>query len=99
MQLATVGVPTLHGIEDVSSRLGNTSPWTIRKHIAQGNIRVVRIGTRVFVNENEIERIQREGLPSLKVNEPRQSEKAPSTKVRRRRVPPTVKQAEKRGVS
>jgi len=57
----------LHSLEDVSSLLGGTSVWTLRKHIAVGNIRVTRLGRRVFVDEVEVSRIQREGLPSLSV--------------------------------
>ena len=40
----------LHSLEDVSSLLGGTSVWTLRKHIAVGNIRVTRLGRRVFVD-------------------------------------------------
>ena len=42
------------------------SPGYIRKHIKAGNIRAVRIGRTWFVSEDEIARIQREGLPILK---------------------------------
>lgn len=64
--MATVEVPALSGIEDASrQRLGNISPWTLRKHIEKGNVKVVRIGRRVFLAEDEIRRIQKEGLPSL----------------------------------
>lgn len=57
--------PKLFDLESASATLGNVSIWTIRKHIAQGNIRVTRIGRRVLVTSEEIERIRREGLPSL----------------------------------
>lgn len=73
----TVEGPALRGIEDASRCLGNTSPWTLRKHIAKGNIKVIRLGRRVFLADDEIRRIQTEGLPSLK-NEPRQAERAQS---------------------
>ena len=58
-------VAQLHGLDRASSRLGDTSQWTLRKHIALGNIKIVRIGKRIFITEEEIQRIQREGLPSL----------------------------------
>jgi len=46
--------------------LGGISQWTLRRHIATGQIRVTRIGRRVFVDADELERIRREGLPSLR---------------------------------
>ena len=63
MNRATQGqLLTLH---DAARALGSMSPWTLRKHIAQGHVRATCLGRRVFVREDEIERIQREGLPSL----------------------------------
>jgi hypothetical protein len=56
----------LHSLEDVSPLLGGTSVWTLRKHIAVGNIRVTKLGRRIFVDDAEVSRIQREGLPSLR---------------------------------
>ncbi len=47
-------------------RLGDWSAWTMRKHIALGNLSVIRIGKRIFLTEETIERIAREGLPSLR---------------------------------
>jgi hypothetical protein len=46
-------------------RLGDWSPWTMRKHIAFGHVSVIRIGKRIFLTEETIDRIAREGLPSL----------------------------------
>lgn len=46
-------------------RLGEVSPWTMRKHISLGNVTVIRIGKRIFLTEATIEQIAREGLPSL----------------------------------
>lgn len=37
----------------------------MRKHIALGHVSVIRIGKRIFLTEETIERIAREGLPSL----------------------------------
>jgi hypothetical protein len=56
----------LFDVVDSSERLGGCSPWTLRKHIAIGNVPVVRIGRRIFLNEETIARIARDGLPSLK---------------------------------
>jgi Helix-turn-helix domain len=56
----------LFSIEDAASICGSISPWTLRKHIASGAIRVIRIGRRVFLPSEEIERIRRDGLPSLR---------------------------------
>ena len=41
------------------------SPWTLRKHLAQGNVNATRIGRLVRFSREEIDRIQRHGLPSL----------------------------------
>jgi hypothetical protein len=55
----------LFSVEDAARVLGGISPWTLRKHIAIGNVKVTRIGRRVFLDTEEVERIRREGLPSL----------------------------------
>jgi hypothetical protein len=52
------------------NRLGGWSVWTMRKHIALGNVPVIRIGKRIFLTEETIERIARKGLPSLKAQKP-----------------------------
>jgi hypothetical protein len=44
----------------------HTSHWTLRKHVKLGTIRVIRLGNRIRVTQDEVERILREGLPSLK---------------------------------
>ena len=57
---------TLYSLAQAAqSLLGGTSIWTLRKHIAQGTVRPVRIGRRVFLSADECARIQHEGLPSL----------------------------------
>jgi excisionase family DNA binding protein len=58
-------VPILFAIAEAAKALGGISPWTLRKHLASGRLRVVRIGRRVFLDAEEVERIRREGLPSL----------------------------------
>ena len=55
----------LLSIEDAAKAL-SLSPWTLRSHLrAGGAIVPVRCGRRVLISRNEIERIAREGLPSL----------------------------------
>jgi hypothetical protein len=58
--------PVLFSFEDSGRILGSISPWTLRKHAQRKNIRVVRLGQRVFLDEQELDRIRREGLPRLK---------------------------------
>lgn len=55
----------LRSINDAAKSL-QLSPWTVRAHGRQGTIKLVRLGTRVMVNQAEIDRICVEGLPSLK---------------------------------
>ena len=59
-------VARLYSIQDAASLLGSISPWTLRKHIASGTIRVTRLGKRVFLRSEEIERIREQGLPPLR---------------------------------
>ncbi len=56
----------LFSIFDAARELGSISPWTLRKHITQGTIKVTRLGRRVILRGEEIERIRQEGLPSLR---------------------------------
>ncbi len=57
--------PGLYDIPDACRRLGDMSPWSMRRHIALGNVPVTRIGRRVFLREETIEKIRLTGLPSL----------------------------------
>ena len=57
--------PKLYSLNDSGHVLGDTSPWTLRAHIRAGNIRVTRLGNRVFISAEELDRVAREGLPSL----------------------------------
>ncbi len=57
----------LHSVESAAQQLGGISPFTLRRHIFLANVEVTRMGRRVFLSADEIARIQREGLPSLKV--------------------------------
>lgn len=56
----------LHGLEEAAKMLGGISIWTLRRHIGQGKVNVVRLGRRVFLDSEELERIRRNGLPSLR---------------------------------
>jgi len=55
----------LFSIDEAGRVLGGISPWTLRKHIAAGSVKVTRIGRRVLLPAEELECIRREGLPSL----------------------------------
>ncbi len=55
----------LFAIEDAVKVLGGISSWTLRKHLKRGTVKSVRIGRRLFLNADEIRRIQKQGLPSL----------------------------------
>lgn len=55
----------LYALQQAADLLGRISIWTLRKHVARGNVRVTRIGRRVFLDTDEVERVRREGLPSL----------------------------------
>jgi hypothetical protein len=59
-------MPVLFSVTDAAKELGGISVWTLRKHVAGGGIKVVRIGRRVFLASEELARIRREGLPSLR---------------------------------
>jgi len=43
----------------------SVSHWTIRSWISRGTIRSVKIGRRRLIPQGELQRIAREGLPSL----------------------------------
>jgi hypothetical protein len=55
----------LYSFAEAAKLLGGISHWTLRKRASLGQIRVVHIGRRVFLDAEEVERIRREGLPSL----------------------------------
>jgi hypothetical protein len=56
----------LYSLSQGATLLGGISIWTLRKHVAYGNVHVIRLGRRVFLRSEEIERIRQEGLPSLR---------------------------------
>jgi excisionase family DNA binding protein len=44
-----------------AARLLGISPWTVRRYIATKKIRIVRIGRRVLLAQQELQRIVNEG--------------------------------------
>ena len=48
-----------------ASQVWNCSPWTARAHVKAGHLQVTRIGRLVKVSQQEVDRVCREGLPSL----------------------------------
>jgi excisionase family DNA binding protein len=56
----------LHGLDEAAKMLGGISVWTLRKHISHGGITATRLGRRVFLTSEEVERIRKIGLPSLR---------------------------------
>jgi hypothetical protein len=71
----------LFSFEDSARLLGGLSPWTLRRHAQRGNICVVRLGLRVFLDSEEVDRIRREGLPRLSA--PRQPEHKPTLEIKK----------------
>ena len=64
-----VPMTQLHDLFESAHLLGGISPWTLRKHVARGTVAVVRLGRRVFLRSEEIERIRRNGLPPLRASQ------------------------------
>jgi hypothetical protein len=62
--------PLLYDINQ-SGKVLPMPQWTLRARIAAGNVKVTRLGTRIMTPKPELERIAREGLPSLTVHEVR----------------------------
>ena len=54
----------LYSLEEAAQALG-VSPWTLRAHRKNGSLEIVNAGRRVLVSSTTIDRISREGLPSL----------------------------------
>lgn len=53
--------PLAVGVNEAGKLLG-LSPWTIRRYIAEGQIRSVRIGRRVLVPMDVLEKVMLEGV-------------------------------------
>lgn len=45
-----------------AAELLSISPWTVRAYVRQGKLRAVRIGRRVLLQEEEIQRLITSGL-------------------------------------
>lgn len=58
------GVAVLHRVEDAARRL-STSRASLWAHIAAGNIASVQLGRSRRIPASEVDRISREGLPSI----------------------------------
>ena len=54
-------IEPLHSVESAAKTL-SLSPWTVRAYIRQGRIRPVRIGRRVLISEDELQKIVKQGL-------------------------------------
>ena len=55
----------LYSMEQAGEVLG-CSHWLLRKHAERGTVKTVRVGRLVKLSSEEIDRIRKEGLPSLK---------------------------------
>ncbi len=53
--------PLAVGVDEAGKLLG-LSPWTIRQYVARGRIRAVRIGRRVLVPMEVLEKVMVEGV-------------------------------------
>ncbi len=53
--------PLAVGVDEAGKLLG-LSPWTIRRYIAEGQIRSVRVGRRVLVPMDVLEKVMVEGV-------------------------------------
>lgn len=50
---------------DEAAKTLSVSPWTVRAHVRQGTISVVRCGRRVLIPRAELVRVAQKGLPPL----------------------------------
>lgn len=51
---------------DAAARMLNVSVWTLRLHARRGSLKTTRVGRRVLVPADELLRIVKTGLPSLR---------------------------------
>lgn len=51
-----------YGISTVAAAF-ELSRDSVKRHVREGNIKVIRIGGRVLIPLSEVERIEREGIP------------------------------------
>jgi excisionase family DNA binding protein len=52
-----------YGIREAAEAL-NLSPWTIRAHVKTSKLRASRVGTRILIPIEELQRLLREGQES-----------------------------------
>jgi hypothetical protein len=52
----------LYSLPDASTRLGNISIYSLRRHIETGGIKAVHVGGRVFIPVSELERVEQFGV-------------------------------------
>ena len=52
----------LWSLPDSSTRLGDISVFSLRRHIDAGDIKAVYVGGRVFIPVSELERIEQFGV-------------------------------------
>jgi len=50
---------------DSAAEVLDVSVHTLRKHVARGAIRTIRVGRRQMLNQHELDKIATRGLPSL----------------------------------
>jgi predicted site-specific integrase-resolvase len=53
----------LNSLDEAASKIG-IAKSTLRFHISGGAVNIVRIGGRVFLHDEEVTRIQRDGIPT-----------------------------------
>jgi excisionase family DNA binding protein len=57
----------LKSVEEAAQLLG-ISPWTVRGYIRDGKLQPVRLGRRVLLSEQELERLVSDGQKQTKRN-------------------------------
>lgn len=55
----------LYSLTEAGEALG-ISPWSLRRHIARGTLKATRVGRRVLLASETLDKIAKHGLPSLK---------------------------------
>jgi hypothetical protein len=59
------GEQHLYSKSDAARRLGSVSISLLDKHLRNGSLRGTRIGRRIFISHQELNRVAKEGLPGL----------------------------------
>lgn len=66
----------LYSLNEAGEALG-ISPWSLRRHIAEGRISPTRVGRRVLLSNETLDKIARQGLPPLTVEARHEPGQAP----------------------